>query len=135
MFFWTTITQRLAQLHNFNCRSKVNPESQKFISLDFKSHSLLFPMVTKYFSTYLSSQVGKQEKIPIDQTPTLQRLDLHHPFDRDHNGQAIKPNSQPLLPLMGNDFTDHEELMLLNCGVGEDSWESLGLQGDPTSPS
>ena len=27
-----------------------------------------------------------------------------------------------------------EELMLLNCGVGEDSWESLELQGDPTSP-
>ena len=26
-----------------------------------------------------------------------------------------------------------EELMLLSCGVGEDSWESLGLQGDPTS--
>ena len=26
------------------------------------------------------------------------------------------------------------ELMLLNCGVGEDPWESLGLQGDPTSP-
>ena len=27
-----------------------------------------------------------------------------------------------------------EELMLLNCGVGEDSWESLGMQGGPTSP-
>ena len=27
-----------------------------------------------------------------------------------------------------------EELMLLNCGVGEDSCESLRLQGDPTSP-
>ena len=27
-----------------------------------------------------------------------------------------------------------EELMLSNCGAGEDSWESLGLQGDPTSP-
>ena len=27
-----------------------------------------------------------------------------------------------------------EELMLLNCGVGEDSFESpLGLHGDPTS--
>ena len=25
--------------------------------------------------------------------------------------------------------------MRLNCGVGEDSCESLGLQGDPTSPS
>ena len=28
-----------------------------------------------------------------------------------------------------------KELMLLNCGVGEDSWESLGLQGEQTSPS
>ena len=26
-----------------------------------------------------------------------------------------------------------QELMLLNCGVGEDSWEPLGLQGDQTS--
>ena len=26
-----------------------------------------------------------------------------------------------------------EELMVLNCGVGEDSWESFGLQGDQTS--
>ena len=25
-----------------------------------------------------------------------------------------------------------EESMLLNCGSGEDSWESLGLQGNPT---
>ena len=28
-----------------------------------------------------------------------------------------------------------EELILLNCGVEEDSWESLELQGDLTSPS
>ena len=28
-----------------------------------------------------------------------------------------------------------KELMLLNCGVWKDSWESLGLQGDPTSQS
>ena len=28
-----------------------------------------------------------------------------------------------------------KELMLLNCGVGEDSRKSLGLQEDPTSPS
>ena len=26
-------------------------------------------------------------------------------------------------------------LMLLKCGVGEDSWESLGLQGDQTIQS
>ena len=27
-----------------------------------------------------------------------------------------------------------KELMLLNCSVGEDSSESLGLQGDQTGP-
>ena len=33
------------------------------------------------------------------------------------------------------DSKSAKELMLLNYDVGEDSWESLGLQGDPTSPS
>ena len=28
-----------------------------------------------------------------------------------------------------------KELILFNCGVGEDSWESLGQQGDQTSQS
>ena len=28
-----------------------------------------------------------------------------------------------------------EELILLNYSIGDSSWESLGLQGDPTSPS
>ena len=28
-----------------------------------------------------------------------------------------------------------KKLMLLNCGVGEDSWESLGLQRYPTCSS
>ena len=30
---------------------------------------------------------------------------------------------------------ESQRIDALNCGVGEDSWESLGLQGDPTSPS
>ena len=35
--------------------------------------------------------------------------------------------------VLGRKLSD-EGLMLLNSGVGEESWESLGLQGDPTSP-
>ena len=35
----------------------------------------------------------------------------------------------------GYQIGESEEWVLLNGGVGEDSWESLGLQGDPTSPS
>ena len=30
---------------------------------------------------------------------------------------------------------EHQRIDALNCDVGEDSWESLGLQGDLTSPS
>ena len=30
---------------------------------------------------------------------------------------------------------EHQSMDALNCGVGEDSGESLGLQGDPTSPT
>ena len=30
---------------------------------------------------------------------------------------------------------EHRRIECLNCGVGEDCWESFGLQGDPTSPS
>ena len=30
--------------------------------------------------------------------------------------------------------TECQRIDALNCGVGEDSWESLGLQGDQTSP-
>ena len=36
--------------------------------------------------------------------------------------------------LYGYNLLKCKVLMLTNCGVGEDSWESLGLQGDPTSP-
>ena len=30
---------------------------------------------------------------------------------------------------------EHQRIDDFECGVGEDSWESLGLQGDPTSQS
>ena len=30
---------------------------------------------------------------------------------------------------------EYQKLMLLHSDVGEDSWEPLGLQGDPISPS
>ena len=30
---------------------------------------------------------------------------------------------------------EYQRTMLLNCGAGEDSCESLSLQGDPNSPS
>ena len=40
---------------------------------------------------------------------------------------SISPYKDPYDCIFGA-----KELMLLNCGAGEDSWESHGLQGDPT---
>ena len=42
---------------------------------------------------------------------------------------------EPLEKGMAKRKLSTEELMLFNCGVGKDSWESLGLQGDQTSLS
>ena len=49
-----------------------------------------------------------------------------------------RPLQAPLLWLQFLTFRESDstlKLMLSNCGVGENSWESLGLQGDQTSPS
>ena len=70
------------------------------------------------------------------------------PFTLSYWGHKISPHGDTLKERWGNWDSEREmslrvglwrrlsteELMLLNCGVGEDSWESLGLQGDPTSP-
>ena len=43
--------------------------------------------------------------------------------------------SRTRLKRLSSSSSRAEELMLLNCGVGEDSWESLGQQGDQTCQS
>ena len=48
--------------------------------------------------------------------------------------QVVKCVVLPVIMYGCESWTIKKEFMLLNCGVGEDSWESLGLQGDPTSP-
>ena len=45
------------------------------------------------------------------------------------------PSSHVWMWELGYKELSAKELMLLNCGVREVSWEFLGLQGDPTSPS
>ena len=59
-------------------------------------------------------------------------IDYAKAFDRvDHNKlwKILKEMGKILKELSA------KELMLLNCGVGEDPRGSLGLQGDPTSQS
>ena len=53
------------------------------------------------------------------------------------NGTAKKPQKTTNIVYLTQYIKklSTEELMLLNCGVEEDSWESLGLQEDQTSQS
>ena len=37
--------------------------------------------------------------------------------------------------IYGTEWLTAKELMPLNCGAEEDSWEPLGLQGDKTNQS
>ena len=49
----------------------------------------------------------------------------------------VKPMGFPVVMYVCESRTikKAERQRFLNCGIGEDSRESLGLQGDPTSPS
>ena len=72
-------------------------------------------------------------------TPSKQSYDQlrQHIKSRDIT-LSIKVDNKMVFPVVMygcESWTVKKELMLLNCGVGEDSGESLGLQGDPTSPS
>ena len=40
-----------------------------------------------------------------------------------------------VFPVVMYGCVSSKKLMLFNCGVGEDSWESFGLEGDQTSPT
>ena len=54
----------------------------------------------------------------------------------DHPRQHIKKQRHYFADRsISQSFLSAKELMLLNCGVGEDSWESLELQEDQTSQS
>ena len=56
-----------------------------------------------------------------------------------NKGPSVKAIVFPVVMYAYESWTKRKlsakELMLLNCGVGEDSWESLGLQGDQASQS
>ena len=67
-------------------------------------------------------------------------IDALKPIDKIQHWFMIKKKNFPQSGHRGNiphhtDAFDCEQLMLLNCGVGEDSWESTGLQGEQTSQS
>ena len=67
---------------------------------------------------------------------TTERLHFHFSVSciGEGNGNPLQWSCLENLRDGGAWWAAAKELMLLNCGIGEDSWESLGLQGGPTSP-
>ena len=57
------------------------------------------------------------------------------PFPSPQWQDPVFHTTSPMWELDCEESWALQKLMLLNYGVGEDSWESLGLQGDATSLS
>ena len=68
-------------------------------------------------------RIKKQRHYFVDKGPSSQS----YGFSNSHVWMDVRVG--PLRKLSA------EELILLNCGVGEDPWESLGLKGDQSSQS
>ena len=68
------------------------------------------------------------------QTQTKQK---HHFVNKGPSSQSYGFSSSLCMDVRAGPYRrlSAEELMLSNCGVGEDSWEFLTLQGDQTSQS
>ena len=70
----------------------------------------------------------------LKDTCSLEEKQWQHIKKQRHYFANKSPSSQSY-GFSSMDVRVGEELILLNCGVGEDSWESLELQGDLTTPS
>ena len=70
--------------------------------------------------------LGRKAMINLDSKETL--LCWQSPYSHNYGFSVVMYGCEHWT------IKKYEELMLLSCGVGEDSWESLGLPGDQTSP-
>ena len=71
-------------------------------------------------------------KKSYNQTTQHIKKQRHYFANRVH---IVKAMVFPIVTYECESWTIKKAMMLLNCGVGEDSWESLGLQGNQTSQS
>ena len=107
------------------------------ITLPTKVHlvkAMIFPVVMYGCESWTIKKAAAAAK-SLQLCPTLSG-----PMDCSPPGSSVHGIFQArILEWVAIAFSERklstEELMLLNCGVGEASSESLGLQGDPTSPS
>ena len=80
-------------------------------------------------------QKKKKEKKSCDKRRQYIKKQRHNFADKGLSGQSYGFSSSHvwMWELDYKEILSAEELMLLNCGAGEDSKESLGLQGEQTS--
>ena len=77
--------------------------------------------------------LGRKSMINVNSIFKKQR---HYFADEGLSSQSYGfPSSHVWMWELDHKEESTEELIVLNCGVGEDSWESLGLKGDQTSLS
>ena len=132
-FFWLTSP----------CKAKQSPGPSTSLQMTH-FHSLLWPSRTLYFRAPKSLQMGIAamklrrllfgRKVMTNLDSILKSRDITLPT-KVHLVKAMVFQWSCMDVRVGLwRKLSTKEWMLLNCGVGKDSGESLGLQGNPTSP-
>ena len=125
----STVTSASASILPMNIQSWFPLELNGLISLLSEGHSRVFSSTTVWKHQFFSAQLSLWSKSHI------------HAWLYRHlwakrcvlfNGWVILHCMDVRVELWR--IVSAKEFMLLNCGVGKDSWESPGLQGDSTSP-
>ena len=76
--------------------------------------------------------INLKKQYPMWKKPAIQGLILWlHLYEMFRIGKSLRQKSRLVFP-RGLE-KDKYRMMLLNCGAGENSWKSLGPQGDQTS--
>ena len=97
------------------------------------SHVEWTPLLCKYVSPLLRELPSREKGETCLTPPAAGGSRGRNPIVQTMKAKAWSQRKDKDNRMTRESYLHWGELVLLNCGVGEDSWESLGLQGDPTS--
>ena len=116
---------------------------------DHSGHSFMLSVLTPQVSLWCHSCSARRRKCSFCAFSTVTKawpeagltvfLDTQSPREPPSEFGRRPPYTQTIsvsaTRVLFSSWIYRPASMLLNCGAGEYSWESLGLQGDPTRPS
>ena len=137
--FWTVVLEKTLE-SPLDCKEiqPVHPKgNQSWVLIGRTEIPILWPPDAKSWLIWKDPDAGKDWRLEEKGMPEDEMVGWHHWLDGYEFEQAlgVGDGQGGLACFRGGRTLSSEELMVFNCSVGEDSWESLGLTRDQTSHS